>query len=74
MTCEFEFNYLSKKIALKFQLKNFRFTLKLPEIVRTSTFIIKKIKNSLLNNESLGELENSETEFSLKEFLKRTDL
>ena len=32
--------------------------------------IIIKIKNPHLNSESLSELENSETEVSLKQFLK----
>ena len=53
---------------------NFRFTLKLPEVMRTSTFIIKKkIKNPYLNSESLSELKNSKTEVSLKNiFIQET--
>ena len=48
---------------------NFRFTLKLPEVMRTSAFINKKIRNLHLNSESLNELKNSETEVSLKQYL-----
>ena len=57
------------KIAWKFQLKiNLRFTLKLLEMIQKQTFI-KKNKNPHLNSESLSELENSETEVSLEQFL-----
>ena len=43
MPCKFEFNYLSTKTTCKFQLKiNFRFTVKLSEVMRA--FIIKKLK------------------------------
>ena len=57
------------KIAWKFQLKiNLRFTLKLLEMIQKQTFI-KKNKNPRLNSESLSELENSETEVSLEQFI-----
>ena len=52
------------------QKNNFRYTLKLPQNIRTPTFINKKLKLHL-NSESLTQLENSETEFSLKQFLKK---
>ena len=48
---------------------NFRFTMKLTEIIRTSTFVIKNLKTlKNLNSESFSELENLEIEisFSLK--------
>ena len=46
---------------------NFRLTLKLPEVMRKPTFIIKKV-----NSESISELKNLETEVSLKQYLKKT--
>ena len=59
---------LSTKIARKFNEKiSFRFTLKSPEISRTTTLIIKKIKNLHLNSESFNELENSEIEIGNSE-------
>ena len=45
--------------------------LKLPEIIGTSTFITKKLKGKL-RIPQFGE--NLETEVSLKQFLKKTDL
>ena len=48
----------------------FWFTLKLPEVMQTSTFIIKK--NSHLNFESPSELKNSKTKVSLILYLKKT--
>ena len=70
---ELSFNYLSTKIAWKFQWKTqLCFTLKLPEIMQKSTFIIKKIKNLHLNSKSLSDLKNSEV--SLKQFLWKNDL
>ena len=57
MACEFGFNYLSTKFEWKFQLKknNLRFTMTVYH----------------LNFESISELKNLETEFSLKRFLKK---
>ena len=49
---------------------NFQFTLKLSEVMRTSTFIIKKIKNQNLTSKSLSKLKNSETEVSRKQYLQ----
>ena len=46
---------------------NFRLTLKLPEAIRSSTFIIKKLKTRIL----IQNLKNWETEVSLKQFLKK---
>ena len=50
---------------------NFRLPLKLPEVMRKSTFIVKKSKYSHLDSESLSELKKVETEVSLKEYLKK---
>ena len=41
------------------------------DVLSLPAFIIKKIKNRQLNYESLSELKNSETEISLKQFLKK---
>ena len=60
-------NYFKWKI-------NYQFTLKIPEIIRTSTFIVKKSKNPHLNSKSLSELENSKAAVSLKQFLEKTQL
>ena len=66
--------------SITFQLKlyenfnekmNFRFTWKLPQVMLTSTFIIKKIKTLHINSESLSEHKNLETEVSLKQYLKK---
>ena len=46
-------------------------SLKLPEIIGTSTFITKKLKGKL-RIPQFGE--NLETEVSLKQFLKKIDL
>ena len=54
--------------------EKFLFTLKLHEVMRTSSFIIKKIKNPHLNFDSLIELKNSKIEVSLKLYLKNPDL
>ena len=54
--------------------EKFLFTLKLHEVMRTSSFIIKKIKNPHLNFDSFIELKNSKIEVSLKLYLKNPDL
>ena len=69
------FNYLSTKITWKFQLKNQlsiypEITWNYPNI----NFHRWKIKNPHLNSKSLSKLEKSETEFILKQFLKKPDL
>ena len=73
MTCEFGSNYLSTKIAWKFQLKK---QLSIySEVIwnyANISFHHSKIKNPHLNSESLTELKNFETEISLKRFLKKT--
>ena len=47
-----------------------RFALKIPEIIRTSTFIIKKVKTvsklQIPQSKSLSELQNLKAEVSLK--------
>ena len=54
------------KMAWKFWLRtNFGFTMKLPEIIQTSIFIIRKLKASPhLNPKSFREFSNLETEVS----------
>ena len=47
--------------------------MKLPGIIQTSTFIIKKLKNCIyycIYSETVIELKNSDTEVNLKQLLK----
>ena len=70
MTYGFRFNYLSMKIAWKYSIKKSTFDLTWIYLeLSEHKLSLLKIKNLHLNCEFLSELENLETEVSLKQFL-----